>query len=86
MPFTPYVEECALSLAAECHIPTDAMIPYHVRLLHYGEDVNEIFGYSDSNYPQQMTEDRLMVSVKALRIQFRDIKASIPPSVAANCA
>jgi hypothetical protein len=83
--FTPYTEECALSLAIECNVPSDAMIPSHVRLVHYGENIFESFGYSDGGYEEHMADDQVKFRVKALESQLRDWRASVPLSAAEIC-
>lgn len=79
--FTPYMEECALSLQEDSEVESDKILIYYVRLLRIFNDVYTEFQYGDSNHTLSMSDDKVQVLVKSLEAQLSSWRASLPPEL-----
>jgi hypothetical protein len=82
--YSKYLEECALSLAAENQVPSDLSIVHYLRLVRHSAEIYETFGYGDSETAQNITDERLQFYVKYFETQREELKASIPSDLTEN--
>lgn len=80
--FTPYMEECALSLQEDSEVESDKMLIYYVRLLRIFNEVYNEFEYGDPDHTLSMSDDKVQVLVKTLEAQLSSWRASLPPGLA----
>lgn len=82
--YSKYLEECALSLAAESRVPSDLTIVHYLRLAHHAAEVDETFGYGDAETAQNITDERLQFYMKYFETKRENLRSSIPPELAGD--
>lgn len=80
--FTPYMEECALSLQQESEVESEKILIHYVGLLRIFNEVYDEFQYGESDHTLSMSDDKVQVLVKSLEAQLSSWRASLPPGLA----
>lgn len=80
LPYSSYVNECALSLAAEKNEPSDAYLIHHVGLLQILEEIRSTLGCDMSDSRTTVSEEKLNLYITAFESKLNDLKHKFPSS------
>lgn len=82
--YTPYLEECALTLRRESSLPSDEILIHFVRLIHHAENVCDTFDYDSTHSVPHIPEEQLQFYVRSFNATLDSITAQIPAFLAKN--
>lgn len=80
--FTPYMEQCALSLREDSEVESDKTLLYFVQVLRIINEVYQVFEYGDPDHSLSMGDDKVQVVVRVLEGQLHTWRTNLPPELA----
>ena len=79
LPYTQYLEDCAMSLAADPQHSSDTTLVYMMRSLHISEETTYTFDHGSKEKIGEFSDEKIQILVKALAKQVEEWRASLPP-------
>lgn len=76
--YTPYLDECAMSLNKNPEHPSDLNLVHELQHFRVAESVTEAFDHSSGNSVQDMGDGKLKILVRALVLQLDNSFSSLP--------
>lgn len=78
LPWTTYIEECALSLATEPEVHSDSILPHYLRSIRIIENMNTILSCDDPDQPPRLLSEYISVCVGSIEDQLQSWKNNLP--------
>lgn len=82
--FTPYLDECALSLNKDPQYPSDLNLVHELQYFRVAEAVTEAFDHSSKDSVQDLGDGKIKILVRALVMQLDNSFSSLPAPVRTN--
>jgi hypothetical protein len=81
MPYSPYLEDCANSLASDPQHFSDTTLIYQVRSMRLSEEATYTFDHGSKERISELSDEKIQILHRALSNQLEDWKTSLPPGV-----
>ncbi|KIW20641.1 hypothetical protein PV08_01218 [Exophiala spinifera] len=79
LPQTPYLHECAKSLAADPQYPSDMLLAPWIKTMALAEQVTQTFDHGSRERVGELNDERTQLLVTTLSKQVEELRANLPP-------
>ncbi|KAJ9603318.1 hypothetical protein H2200_012096 [Cladophialophora chaetospira] len=79
LPYSQYLEDCALSLAAYPQHASDTTLIHMIRSLRIAEETTYTFDHGSKERIGELSDEKIQILVKALAKQMEEWRVSLPP-------